>query len=192
MGVAAAPRGAFRHPIYLETPRVEMPKSISVDAQGNPDGFTPPALFSPQVAPDGTTRLLVSAPDELIAQAHSALISVLEGPLGVRYLQLIDRRNEKDQREKPRSWVALDVAEDRLVEQLGKSHELAYLDGRAQLWVRGRLGDQVILDELGMLYAYPDDPAFRRALEAIGVNEGTGHTLADRDYLKVEFLAAAD
>ena len=50
----------------------------------------------------------------------------------------------------------------------------------------------LIVDELGMIYAYPDDPAFQDALTACGVHEGKRETLADRDYIKVFFQATAD
>jgi hypothetical protein len=54
------------------------------------------------------------------------------------------------------------------------------------------MGEQVVLEEIGVIYAYPDDPSFRDALEALGVPEGEGPTLAERDYIKVSFNAAYD
>tara|TARA_B110000037_G_C17040895_1_gene473586 strand:+ start:504 stop:1076 length:573 start_codon:yes stop_codon:yes gene_type:complete len=170
----------------------EMTKAYSVDENGAPDGFEIPNLFSPQVAPDGTTRILVSAARDMIEAAHKALVGVLDGPLGVRYVQLIDRRNEKDLRENPRGFVALDKTASDVEQAIEKSRKLLYDDARSQLWIKGLMGDQIVLDELGMLYAYPDDPSFRNALSSIGINEGAATTLADRDFVKVEFEAGCD
>jgi len=170
----------------------KMTKAYSVDEKGIPDGFEIPNLFSPQVAPDGTTRLLVSASRETIEAAHKALIGVLDGPLGVRYVQLIDRPNDRDLRDSPRGFVALDKSVGDVEQAIEKSRLLLYDDARCQLWVKGLMGDQIVLDELGMLYAYPDDPSFRSALTSIGINEGTATTLADRDFVKVEFEATCD
>jgi len=169
-----------------------MTKAYSVDESGVPDGFSIPNLYSPQVAPDGTTRLLVSASRDVIEDVHKALIGVLSAPLGVRYVQLIDRQNERDQREEPRGFVALNKSPDDVYSSLISARRLLYDDARCQLWVRGLLGDQIVLDELGMLYAYPDDPGFRKALSDIGINEGTAETLADRDFVKVEFESECD
>ena len=46
------------------------------------------------------------------------------------------------------------------------------------------------LDELGVLYCYPDDPAFREALGALP--EGREVGMDGRDYVKVRLLAEAD
>ena len=67
---------------------------------------------------------------------------------------------------------------------------LIWHDGRHQLWARGRFSEQVVLDELGVLYCYPDDPSFRDALE--GIPQRKDLTLDTRDYVKVNFVAAAD
>ena len=169
-----------------------MTKAYSVDENGAPDGFKVPNLFSPQVAPDGTTRLLISASRDNIEAAHKSLLGVLDGPLGVRYVQLIDRSNEIDRRENPRGFVALDKGVDEVKKAIEMSRKLLYDDARCQFWVKGLMGDQIILDEFGMLYAYPDDPSFRNALSSIGINEGAASTLADRDFVKVEFDAECD
>ena len=43
-----------------------------------------------------------------------------------------------------------------------------------------------------MIHCYPDDPSFRDVLGALGIPEGTGKNLDDRDYVQVDFKAAAD
>ena len=67
---------------------------------------------------------------------------------------------------KPVTFVAMDLPADRVRAALGERPTLLWADGRHQLWLRGRFGEQVVLDELGVLYCYPDDPAFR---------DGTSH-----------------
>ncbi|MDP6934632.1 MAG: hypothetical protein QGG40_17045, partial [Myxococcota bacterium] len=51
---------------------------------------------------------------------------------------------------------------------------------------------QVVLEEIGVLYAYPDDPLFRETLEAHGIQQGVEPTLAVRDYVRVNFVPEAD
>jgi hypothetical protein len=48
------------------------------------------------------------------------------------------------------------------------------------------------MEETGVLYVYPDDPSFRDVLEAQGVPEGKVESMADRDFVRVEYLADAD
>ena len=48
------------------------------------------------------------------------------------------------------------------------------------------------VDELGMIHCYPDDPAFRDVLATLGIQEGNGQNLDDRDYVQVDFKAQAD
>ena len=49
-----------------------------------------------------------------------------------------------------------------------------------------------MLDELGVLYTYPDDPAFRDALDGLDLPLGAVIGLDGRDYVRVQFLAEAD
>ena len=51
---------------------------------------------------------------------------------------------------------------------------------------------QWLLDELGVLYTYPDDLAFRDALDALGLPLTNDVGIDGRDYVKVQFLAEAD
>jgi len=166
------------------------PKAISVSEDGRPDGWTPAPGYRAQVAPDGGTRLVISVPPDQLRATHCALLAVLGQRISVRYLQLTDRA--VGQLEKPVSWVCMEVLAAQVLAALEASPHLVWEDGRHQLWVRGEKGDQVVLDELGVLYTYPDDVAFRAALEPFGLPLGTTLGLDGRDYVRVEFLPGAD
>ena len=166
------------------------PKAESVTVTGAPDGYTPPLQYTGKVLPGGYARLLVSAPAHRLAAIHQALVAELTPPLRVMYRQLTDRG--QGQRDKPVDYVGLELPPARVLETLQALAPLVYHDGRHQLWIAGRGQEQVVLEEVGVIYAYPDDPAFRDALDAQGVPEATGQTLAERDYVKVNFVASAD
>ncbi len=166
------------------------PKAISVTVDGQPDGWSPTPGYRAQVAPDGGTRLVISVGPDLLPQVHEALLLVLGARLSVRYLQLTDRA--VGQLEKPVSWVCMEVPAQDVLAALRAAPQLVYGDGRHQLWVRGQRGDQVVLDELGVLYTYPDDPAFRDALDGLDLPLGAVIGLDGRDYVRVQFLAEAD
>ena len=75
--------------------------------------------------------------------------------------------------------------------------ELIYHDGRHQIWILGLQGEQIILDELGMIYLYPDDFRFRDVLEENGIAEKPSsdtsyQTMSQRDYVMVNFSQQAD
>ncbi len=164
------------------------PKAISVTKDGQPDDWLAPRGVRAQVAPDGTTRLVISVPSSELAEVHLALLAALSEPISFRYLQLTDRRT--GQLPKPRNLVVMDVPLDRVRAALVARPELVWHDGRHQLWLRGNFGEQVVLDELGVLYCYPDDPSFRDALAGVPLGPAVG--LDGRDYVKVNFLAEAD
>lgn len=167
------------------------PKAQSVTREGEPDGFEPPTFFQPEVLQGGFTRLMVSVPPEHLERVHRALVGALEPPLKVAYQQLTDRRAGV-QLPRPRSLVAVELPRDRVLSALDRYRRLAYHDGRHQLWIRGSAGEQVVLEEVGVVFVYPDDPSFRVLLQEQGVAEGGGETLASRDYIKVTFDAACD
>ena len=167
-------------------------KATSVTEAGEPDGFAPPLLYSPQVGPDGTTRLVVSAPGSDLPRIHRILVESLKAPLGVLWVQLVDRASGQRQEDDPRRWLTLEQLTEAVLSAMDRSPHLLYGDARGQLWIRGAMGEQLVLDELGMVYLYPDDPAFRVALESAGVEQSSAPTMADRDYVRVEFDAAAD
>ncbi len=170
------------------TPPQLPPKAASVTIEGQPDGWVPPRSFRAQVAPDGTTRLVISVPPEELAATHLALLGVLGGPWSLRYLKLTNRK--VGQLPKPETWVRMDARPEVVRAALEARPALVWHDGRHQLWMRGVYGDQVVLDELGVLYCYPDDPAFRTALQGIPESKELG--MDGRDYVRVTFLAEAD
>ena len=80
----------------------------------------------------------------------------------------------------------------RVVAALEARPELIWGDGRHQIWLRGAMGETVIVDEMGLLHCAPDDPSFRDALAALDIPEGRPTMMDQRDYVKVTFLAEAD
>ena len=167
------------------------PKAVSVNVEGEPDGFEPIASWDAVIIPGGYTRLEVSVPQAQLAAVHRAMVARLNPPLRVLYVQLTDRLAGK-QLQQPRRFVALDVAPDVLDAALEEYAPLIYNDGRHQLWVQGRGEDKVILEETGVIFVYPDDPLFRDGLESLGVPKQKTETMADRDYVRVNFLVEGD
>lgn len=167
------------------------PRAQSVTADGSPDGFEPQAGFFTQVLPGGITRLLVSAPTDQLLGVHRALLGALEAPLSVLYRQKVDRRAPRPQGAPERDYVGVDLGVDAVRAALERCSRLAYGDARAEIWVRGLRGAQVVLDGDGLLYCYPDDPAFRDVVADL-LPEREVETLLDRDYVKHWFQAEAD
>lgn len=167
------------------------PKAQSVDQQGRPDGFEPPAVYVPQVLEGGYTRLVASCPPDRLAALHRDLVAALAGPLKVLYVQLTDR--QQGQLPKPIQRVGVDLEPGTVLAALSELEDLVYWDGRHQLWIRGAMGEQVVLEELGVVYTYPDDPSFREICARHGLREDPrAVTMAERDYVQVSFLAEAD
>lgn len=165
------------------------PKASSVTEKGEPTSWKAPRAWRSQVAPDGTTRLVVSVPPEELPDTHLKLIRAMGGALSVAYMQLTDRKAKKTH-PVPVRYVGLELPAEKLVKVVTESGDLIWYDGRHQFWVRGSFGEQVVLDELGMLYCYPDDPAFRDAL--IDLPESPTLGMDGQDYVKVHFRADAD
>jgi hypothetical protein len=176
-------------PVTAPTPLP--PKAESVTRDGEPDGFVPQAFYQPQLLEGGYTRLLISVPLDQLEPVHRALVSALKPPLKFLYQQLTDRRKGV-QLPKPRSLVAVELPRDRVLTALERHRHLAYHDGRHQIWVRGAAEEQLVMEEVGILFLYPDDPSFRDVLEGLGVPAGEGPTMAERDYVKVTFDANCD
>lgn len=166
-------------------------KAVSVTVAGAPDGWAPGTFYKAEVLTGGFTRLVISVPQGRLAEVHQALAAAMEAPLKLLYQRMIDRRADR-QLPKPESHVAVELSRDRVLEVLRRLSALVYEDGRHQLWLRGGFDEQLILDELGMVYVYPDDLAFRDLLEGIGIPEGEGPTMAERDYVRVNLMAACD
>ncbi len=168
-----------------------LPKAESVTRDGRPDGFVPGRFFRPEVLQGGMTRLVVSVPVEQLEEVHRALVAALEPPLKFLYVQLTDRVRGV-QLPKPIQRVAVELPRDRVLQTLADYRELLYHDGRHQIWIRGAKGEQVVMEEVGQLYMYPDDFLFRDTLLSLGIPEGDGEELGARDYVKVTFDARCD
>lgn len=167
-------------------------KAESVQRDGTPDGFVPDVGFISQTEPGMPTRLLISVLPDDLARVHQALVGACAGPLSVRWVQKVDRANPRPENAPPREFLALGVDADLLMSLLFECAGLLYDDGRGELWVRGRRGEQVILDGDGLLYTYPDDVLFRGVCAALGLAEGPVKTLLDRDFVKQWYRAPYD
>ena len=167
-------------------------KAFSVTEDGENDGFENPLLYSQEMGPDGTTRLMVSCGPERLQELHVALLRGLQSPLGVLYVQLVDRVTGQDQNADPKRWLSLEQPVERVVQALDDAKLLLYRDARCQMWIRGALGEQLVLDEFGLIYVYPNDPVFVEILEGCQVPQLAAPTIADRDYVKVAFCSEAD
>ena len=168
------------------------PKAISVTEKGEPDGWEIQTGFETQTAHDGSNRLLVSVPTERLEQTHVALVGVLGASIGFLYRQYVDRTNPGPNNGPPIDFVGLDLTAGSVLTAMQDAKSLLYHDARCELWLRGSLGDQVILDRDGLLYCYPDDPGFRDVLTGLEVPEGKVDVLLERDYVKHNFYAEYD
>ena len=168
------------------------PKAESVTAEGEPDGWTPETGYHGELDRRGPTRLVASLAWEALPRVHRALVSALKPPLSVLYRQKVDRKDPRPQTAPPRDFVAVDLPRERVLDALEDHGPLFWSDARAELWVRGSLGEQLVLDQDGVVYCYPDDPSFRDVLEGAGVAETSVRSMADRDYVKHWFRAECD
>lgn len=168
------------------------PKASSVTEAGRSDGFKPPLAWFRQAFPGGATRLMVSAPPARLPEVHRALVASLAPPLGLLWRQKVDRRDPRPQGAPPRDHVALELPTEQVLEALKECSILAYEDARGELWLRDRYDAQLVLDDDGLIFCYPDDPSFRDALAAQQVPEQQVQTMADRDYVKHWYRPEAD
>ena len=167
------------------------PKAQSVTQAGAPDDYTPPLAYCAQVLEGGYTRLQVSAPPTHLERIHRALVSALTPPLKWLYVLQVERGG-RGQLPRPEQYVGIELSQARVLEALYQYRALLYHDGRAQVWIRSSLNEQVVLEETGVIYVYPDDLLFRDVLDRAGVPEQDHQSMAERDYVRVNFLAAAD
>ncbi len=172
--------------------RVDGPRAQSVTEQGEPDGWSPSAGWSVEVTPKGDTRLCAVVPHDTLGAVHRALVAAVSEPLSVLYRQQVDRREPRPEAAPARDHVALGLSLERVLGGLEAHGAVLWNDARAELWIRGAMGEQLVLDHDGVLFCYPDDLSFRDALEACGVPEAPIETLADRDYVKHWFHAEHD
>lgn len=168
------------------------PKATSVDRDGRPDEFVPEPGWLSEMTPSGDTRIVVSVPPAELQRVHAALIGALRPPLGVLYRQKVDRASPRPQGAPPRDWVALDKPPQVVVDAVAEASGLVFGDARHELWIRGALGEQLVLDQDGLLFCYPDDPSFRDALSTAAVPPNDVVTMSDRDYVKHWFHAEND
>ena len=168
------------------------PKAESVTEAGESDGFEIQPGFCLQVDPRSGTRLVVSVPASSLGSVHQDLIRACTAPLSVLYRQKVDRGKPRPEGAAPRDFVAVELACEVVVAALQECASLAYHDARAEIWVRGRHGEQVILDSDGLAFCYPDDPLFRDVCVAHGLSEARLRTMAERDYVKHWYHAAND
>jgi hypothetical protein len=168
------------------------PKSESVTELGEPDGWQPTPGYLREMDPRGQTRLVVSVPVRFLLRVHQQLVASLQAPVGLLYRQVVNRRDPKPQGSPPRDFVALELAPERIVEALERYTDLLHHDARCELWLRGALGEQVVLDPDGLLYCYPDDPAFEDVLLGEALTDLVGQTIVDRDYAKHWFHGEND
>lgn len=167
-------------------------RAQSVTQSGEPDGYEPPLAWGPERTPTGETRIVVSVPPGELPRVHQALLGALQPPLGVLYRQKVDRQDPKPQGAPAVDHLALELPPGRVRTALEACAGVVYHDARSELWIRGDLGEQLVLDQDGLLYLYPDDPSFRDALASAGVPESEAQTLAERDYVKHWFHAEHD
>jgi len=160
------------------------PRAVSVLDTGEVDSWKPNRGYEVQRGPDGVVRLLVSVPADQLATTHQSLVRVLGTPLGVLYRRCVNRAQPRPEGAPPDDFVGLECDSESVLSALKSYSNLCYHDARSEIWIRGSLGDQVILDQDGILYCYPDDPAFRDALASSGIEETSVETLLDRDYVK--------
>lgn len=168
------------------------PRAESVTAEGEPDGWVQPAGWYAEITPHGDTRLTVAGPHDRMPAIHAALVKALASPVSVLYRQRVNRQDPKPQGAPPRDFVMRDVPLERVVEAVESAAALLHTDARAEFWLQGAMGERLVLDEDGIVYIYPDDPAFRDALGAAGVEESPIDLVTARDYVKHWFRAECD
>jgi hypothetical protein len=167
-------------------------RAQSVTVEGVHDGFEPPLAWGVERTPQGETRLVISVPPAQLPQVHQRLLAAMAPPLGVLYRQKVDRQQPRPEGAPAKDLLALELAPGRVLEALQACSDLVYGDARAELWLKGDLGEQLVLDQDGMVFAYPDDPSWREALAAAGVPEDEAQTLNERDYVKHWYHAEND
>ena len=168
------------------------PRATSVTIEGDPDGFEPTTAWWPDHDTEFGTRLVISVSDADRARVHVALAQGLGERIGVLYRRHVDRLNPRPNGVPPEDFVGLDIPRERLFSLLESAGDVVYADARAEFWLRGQLGEQLIMDQDGMIFCYPDDVSFRDALTAQGVLQGEVQTISDRDYVKHWFHAPND
>lgn len=168
-------------------------KASSCLETGELDGWEVETAYAGEMDTSGSTRLCATVSEDRLGAVHAALVAALKPPLSVLYRQKIDRRDPKPEGHPGRDFVGLELQPQAVLAALEAASTLLYRDARCEIWVRGGLQEQIVLDRDGTLYAYPDDPVFRDALDAVGLEERASLvTLEGRDYVRHWFRAEAD
>ena len=168
------------------------PKAVSVTEESQPDGWTPTAGYTGELDPAGPTRLVISLPADQLQKVHTALVSVMAVPLGLLYRRMVNRKTPRPSHMPPEDFVSLELTKPQVLDTLQANAPLVYHDARAEYWIRGKMGEQVVMDCDGLLYCYPDDPLFRDVLDSMGIPDTAIQTMAERDYVKHWFHSEAD
>lgn len=168
------------------------PRAWSVQEDGEPDAFDAPRGFRSERDPGGSTRLVISVPPSETLETLAALVEGLSEPLQVLYRQVVDRRDPKPHGAPSRDYVGLHLSAAEVNEVLRACELFVRHDARGEIWFRDALGAQVVLDCDGLVFAYPDDISFRDVLERLGLPDGIGQVVAERDYVRHHFTAQAD
>lgn len=176
----------------MPAPEFPGPRATSVTMEGADDGFVVGSGWSAEATPDGDTRIVASVPHHRLQEVLETLLGALAPPLGVLYRRKVDRRAPGPENAPPTDFVGLELAPDKVIAALRAAPVLVASDARAELWFRGRMQEQVVLDSDGLLFCYPDDPTFREALGRAGVPADDVPTMAERDYVKHWFRVDAD
>lgn len=171
---------------------MDTPKATVVLKNGEPSEWETPRAYARELESSGNTRVIVSVPCGELKATHGALVAVMDEPLSLLYRQTVNRLNPAPEGSPNRDFVSLELTTERVLAAIDKFSPLFHHDARCELWVRGQLGDQVILDADGVLFCYPDDPAFADALDHLGVPSGLEGTILDQDYAKHWFHAEND
>lgn len=167
-------------------------KAVSVSREGDPDGWVAARGYRAEMDHSGATRLVVSTPPTELRDVYPRLIMAMKAPLSVLYRQVVDRRDPKPQGAPPRDFLALGVDPEGVVAALERHGSVVYHDARCELWLRGVLHEQLVIDPDGLMYCYPDDPAFREVLADLGIMETEVETMLERDYVRHHFHAECD
>jgi hypothetical protein len=166
-------------------------KAESVHPDGNPDGWEPTTGWRAEATEQGR-RVVVSCAWKDLPRVYRGLVEALGNPIGVLYRRRVDRRDPKPEGWPGEDLIGLDVPAERVLSLVDSSPDLLYGDARCEVWLRAPDGFQLVLDQDGVIYTYPDAPRFVAALRDLGLEEGLKQTLAQRDYVKHWYRAEAD
>ena len=105
-------------------------------------------------------------------------------------MQLTDRLAGV-QADPPRRFIALDVKRDQIDKALSRMRRSFTTTDGTSCGYRGE-GRTRSSSKRRACLSHPDDPSFRDVLADHSIPEGKAQTMADRDYVRVNFSAAGD